>query len=131
MAGCAAYSADERHFDVTDLHRIAFRSNWKCGEDFPYMGMFLPPLNDESQTWQRQAHRRAADSGKIAAQLVQEFERLFTLERQSGFYVLNYFNVTEFGRNSDWPPPPRKATNEDDLWKDPNDYLYAKLPAPC
>ena len=45
MAGCAAYSADERHFDVADLYRMAFRINWKCSEDFPYMGMFLPPLS--------------------------------------------------------------------------------------
>ena len=48
--------------------------------------------------------------------------------RESGLYVLSYFNVTEFGRNLRWPAPPRKATRDADLWKDPNDYLYAKLP---
>ncbi len=45
----------------------------------------------------------------------------------SGFYVLNYFNVTEYGRNMRWPAPPKTVANEADLWKNPNDYFYAKL----
>ena len=48
MAGCGAYSADEQHFDTTRLHRMAFRSNWKCSEDYPYQGMFLPRCDDHS-----------------------------------------------------------------------------------
>ncbi len=127
MAGTAAYSADERHFDVTDLHRMAFRANWKCSEDFPYMGMFLPPLSDENETWHRHVLEPAIP-GKSAFNSFKSLNDYSRWMRQSGFYVLSYFNVTEFGRNLRWPAPPRKATNESELWKDPNDYLYAKLP---
>jgi len=127
MAGCAAYSADERHFDVTDLHRMAFRINWKCSEDFPYMGMFLPPLSDENETWHRHVLEPAIP-GKSAFNSFKSLNDYSRWMRQSGFYVLSYFNVTEYGRNMRWPAPPRKATRESDLWKDPNDYFYAKLP---
>jgi hypothetical protein len=50
MAGCGAYSADERQFDTTSLHRMAFRINWKCSEDYAYMGMFLPPMRQDTAT---------------------------------------------------------------------------------
>ena len=48
--------------------------------------------------------------------------------REMGFYVLNYFNLAEFGMHIVYPPPPPKREPSDpDLWKDPNDFLYAKL----
>jgi hypothetical protein len=127
MAGCAAYSADERHFDVTDLYRMAFRINWKCSEDFPYMGMFLPPLSDENETWHRHVLEPAIP-GKSAFNSFKSLNDYSRWMRERGLHVLSYFNVTEFGRDLRWPAPPRKATRESDLWKDPNDYLYAKLP---
>jgi hypothetical protein len=126
MAGCGAYSADERRFDTTSLRRMAFRVNWKCSEDFAYMGMFLPPMPDDKAAW-----RRGTDEPPIAGK--SEFNSYRSLNdysrwmRGQGFHVLNYFNVTEFGRNLRWPAPPRKAAAEADLWKDPNDFLYAKL----
>jgi hypothetical protein len=48
--------------------------------------------------------------------------------RDDGFYVLNYFNVTEFGADIHYPRPKTVAKSEGDLWKDPNDWLYGKLP---
>ncbi len=125
MAGCGAYSADERHVDLTNLRRMSFRINWKCSEDFAYMGMFLPPMPDDVSTW-----RRGTDEPPIPGK--SDFNSYKSLNdysrwmREQGFCVLNYFNVTEFGRNMQWPAPPRKATREADLWKDPNDFLYAK-----
>ncbi len=44
-----------------------------------------------------------------------------------GFTVLSYFNATEFGAGMEFPPPPRTAQTEADLWRDPNDFLYARL----
>ena len=43
MAGGGAYSGDEDPVDVAKLKAMAFRINWKLSDDFPYMGMFLPP----------------------------------------------------------------------------------------
>ena len=127
MAGCGAYSADQRHIDAAKLRRMAFRINWLCSEDFPYMGMFLPPLADQNATW-----RRATDEPPIPGK--SEFNSFKSLNdysrfmRENGFYALNYFNVTEFGRNMRWPPrrawPPRRKTSG----KTPTIILYAKCP---
>ena len=37
--------------------------------------------------------------------------------KANGFYVLNYFNVTEFGRNMGGAPS--KKPGDPELWKDP------------
>ncbi len=33
--------------DVETLNKMAFVFNWKASFDFPYMGMFLPPVKYE------------------------------------------------------------------------------------
>jgi hypothetical protein len=126
MAGCGAYSADERQFDTATLRRMAFRINWKCSEDFAYMGMFLPPMPDDSAAWQRGSDEPPIP-GKSAFNSYKSLNDYSRWMRGQGFYVLNYFNVTEFGRNMRWPAPPRSVAREADMWKDPNDFLYAKL----
>ena len=45
-----------------------------------------------------------------------------------GFHVLNYFNVTEFGAYTHFPPPTRKARDDRDLWRDSDDFLYNAIP---
>ena len=122
LAGCAAYSADERHFDTTRLHRMAFRTNWKCSEDFPYQGMFLP-FNDDHTQWTRWL-REPPVEGKgplVSCGMMNAYGRWM---HSQGFFVLNYFNVAEFGNYPAWPPPPRKAASDEDLWKDSNDFIY-------
>ena len=124
MAGCGAYSADERQFNTVDLRRMSFRVNWKCSEDFPYMGMFLPPLTDDRATWVRGTDEPPI-AGKSALNSFHSLNEYSRWMREQHFYVLSYFNVTEFGRNMRWPAPPRTAATAADLWKDPNDFLYA------
>ena len=122
MAGCAAYSGSEEHFDVEKLRKMAFRINWKCSEDFPYMGMFLPPMTDSLARWNRAPDENAP--GKPAWTSYKTLNDYSRWMKKKGFYVLNYFNVTEYGRNMEFPPPPRQAKHDDDLWKDPHDYLF-------
>ena len=122
MAGCAAYSGSEEHFDVEKLRKMAFRINWKCSEDFPYMGLFLPPMTDAQACWDRAPDE--STPGKPAWTSYQTLNDYSRWMRANGFHVLNYFNVTEYGRNMQFPPPPRQAKNEADLWKDPHDYLF-------
>jgi hypothetical protein len=38
--------------------------------------------------------------------------------------VLNYFNITEAGFRITEPAPPRKAVKDEDLWRDPNDWVH-------
>jgi len=132
LGGAAAYSTFEGPLDVEKFRAMAFRTNWKASFDFPYMGMFLPPVDSESWT------RFAGDSdGKVdpahparrghtsIAAMADYSARM----RKAGFYVLNYFNVAEFGAHIVFPQPPSAAKRDADLWKDANDWLYQRLSA--
>jgi len=132
LGGTSAYSTFEGPVDAPKFRDIAFRTNWKASFDFPYMGMFLPPVISESWT------RFAGDSdGKVdpANQASRGHTSIAAMAdysarmRNVGFYVLNYFNVTEFGAHIAFPQPPRAASRDADLWKDPNDWLYQRLSA--
>lgn len=117
LAGTAAYSAHEGPLDVEKLKKMAFRTNWKASWDFPYPGMFLPPVPTGTY-WTRFA------GGATSIPWIREYIRSM---RASDFYVLNYFNVTEFGAWIKVPRPAMPTYTGADLWKDPNDYLYEKL----
>jgi hypothetical protein len=118
FAGCGAYSS---HADISTPNRfmrMAFRANWKASFDFPYMGMFLPPTASDTEQWIDFKNQK----NSIAA-MREHSHRM----RAMGFHVLNYFNVTECGANYRWPPPPRKAAADADLWRDSNDFLFYRV----
>ncbi len=117
LAGTGAYSAHETAFDAAKMKRMAFRTNWKASFDFPYMGMFLPPVG-EAEPWRR------FGGGETTVAAMRGYSRSM---RQQGFHVLSYFNVTEFGARVKYPAPVRQALRDQDLWRDCNDYLYGRL----
>ena len=117
IAGCGAYSSHATDFDAERLMRMAFRINWKASFDFPYMGMFIPPVANDETEW--------TDFKKKTNSIRRMREDIHTLAAQ-GFHTLNYFNVTEFGAYIHYPPP-RKAIEDADLWKNPEDFLYYVL----
>ncbi len=115
MGGCGSYSTQANITDVERLMRMAYRVNWKASFDFPFMGMFIPPVDSDTQFWTDFKNEQTSIAGmRDAARNM----------RQRGFYLLNYFNVTELGTKYSWPPPPRKAVHDKDLWKDANDFLF-------
>ena len=119
MAGTGAYSCQDVDFDVGKMKKMAFRVNWRASFDFPYMGMFLPPV-DGAEVWTRFGGQKTS---------VPAMSDYAAKMRQMGFYVLSYFNVDEFGAHVTWPLPPRKAVRDEDLWKDCHDFLGVKLAA--
>lgn len=127
LGGTAAYSSYEGPLDAAKFKRMAFTVNWKASFDFPYQGMFIPPVADQEE-WPRgyqKSESPAIDLGPTTSipQLAGYSHRM----REMGFDVFNYFNAAEFGKNIIYPPPPRKAQLDSDLWKDPNDYLNVYL----
>jgi hypothetical protein len=46
--------------------------------------------------------------------------------KTNGFYVLSYFNVTEFGKNM--AGEPERKPGDPELWKDPRAYLQTEFP---
>lgn len=117
LSGTAAYSSKDVLLNLEELRKMNFKTNWKASFDFPYMGMFIPPVS-KYYKWRN----FAGDSISI-----QGMEDYAAKMRSFGFYVLNYFNVTEFGADVQYPLPKPVATKEEDLWKNGDDYLYTKL----
>jgi hypothetical protein len=118
IAGTGAYSSLEKPFDVQKMKKMAFGVNWKASFDFPYMGMFIPPVASDTTRWTRYG------GGLTSVSAMRTYAA--SMKRQ-GFHVLSYFNVTEFGAEVTDPAPPRKATKDEDLWKNADDFLYGRL----
>ena len=128
LGGTAAYSSYEGPLDVARMKRMDFTVNWKACFDYPYQGLFIPPVPDD-QEWYRGIP--ISDSPHIDLGTTTSIPRMADYSRRMramGFDVLNYFDAAEFGTQIVFPaPPPKRKLDDPDLWKDPNDYLYAKL----
>ncbi|MDP4249230.1 MAG: hypothetical protein Q8918_03865 [Bacteroidota bacterium] len=118
LAGTGAYAGPFAVSDDARLREMDFKTNWQSSFDFPYMGMFLPPIG-KGERW-----KRFGDSTISADQMDDYAAKM----KKAGFHVLNYFNVTEFGTKVQYPAPVAAMTPEADWWKDCNSFLYRKLP---
>jgi hypothetical protein len=127
IAGCAAYSGDERPIDAEKFKKMSFRINWKLSDDFPYMGMFTPPVKDADQQWTRSCDEVAAP-GKPATTSCRQLNDFARWMRQHGFHVLSYFNVTEFGKNMKDRDVSNLRADDPELWKDPVAFLKLRMP---
>ncbi|CAN5369763.1 hypothetical protein BH11BAC5_BH11BAC5_14530 [soil metagenome] len=118
LGGTAAYSNFFDDFDAAKMKRMAFTVNWQASFDFPYMGMFLPPVKRDVR-WTR------LGGGTISIQQMDDYAKRM---KQKGFYVLSYFNVTEFGSWFKYTQP-LPGTDSNASWKDCSHFLYKKFPA--
>ncbi len=127
MAGCGAYSIDERPIDVAKFKKMAFRINWKLSDDFPYMGMFIPPVKSVDERWKRSCDEQSPP-GKPETTSCRQMNDYAKWMRQHGFHVLSYFNVTEFGKNLVDRDVSKLKADAPDLWKDPVAFLKLQMP---
>jgi hypothetical protein len=126
LAGCGAYSTGELPIDTDKFRKMAFGFNWKLSDDFPYMGMFIPPVQSADATWIRSCDERSADyKGRESS--CRQMNNYAHYMRTNGFAVLSYFNVTEFGKNM-YGRQPLAQADDPALWQDPVAYLKFKLP---
>ncbi|MFN8572100.1 MAG: NPCBM/NEW2 domain-containing protein [Gemmatimonadaceae bacterium] len=131
IGGGAAYSGWEGDLPTEKLTAMGFTFNWKASLDFPYMGLFLPPVADDVQ-WNRFAgggdgRHTDADEGRYGQTTIRHMNDYSVDMKRRGFHVLNYFNVTEFGTNIVYPPPPPATTNPAERWRNSNDLLHGQL----
>jgi hypothetical protein len=131
LAGTSAYSSGDVRFDAARMKAMAFRTNWMASFDFPYMGLFLPPVG-ETENWERypgdsRGEYKPAERGRNGITSVARMASYAARMRAQGFHALNYFNVTEFGDHIAWPLPAAKPGNTD--WKDPSQFLADHFPA--
>lgn len=123
IAGNAAYAEYEgSELDAYKLFSMSFRVNWKASFDFYTMGMFLPPVGDNVEYVCQRMDDGTPEFPTSIAHLREYSEQM----RRSGFHVLNYFNVGQFGfgLNTDGPPP--RKSSDADLW-DPNEFAWYAL----
>jgi hypothetical protein len=113
MYGTGAYSNHDIAFDVEKMKDMAFSVNWKASFDFPYMGMFLPPIKS-NETWTSFAGKKTS---------IDKMQAYSKKMKDLGFFVLNYFNVTEFGTKVKYPAP-HFSTRAGEEWKNCNDFMY-------
>ncbi|HUW61925.1 MAG TPA: hypothetical protein VMZ06_13070, partial [Candidatus Bathyarchaeia archaeon] len=124
IAGCGAYSSFEDKLDPK-FRKMAFTVNWRSSFDFPYMGMFIPPLENIDERWPRFMQPEGAPDN-VARTSIKQMRDYAQRMRDDGYHVLSYFNVTEFG--TDIKEPPQTLTPDDpDLWRRANDYLHSKI----
>jgi hypothetical protein len=119
IAGAASYSNAVSAIceNAEKLHRMNYRVNWQASFDFPFFGMFIPPVADDVK-WKSTGGREYS---------IRQYQQEARQMKDKGFHTLNYFNVTEVGTHTKYPPPKRTTQNDDDLWKSNNDFLYEKL----
>ncbi|MCF7673910.1 MAG: NPCBM/NEW2 domain-containing protein [Akkermansiaceae bacterium] len=130
IAGCGAYTRCEAPIDVAKFKKMALGFNWKLSDDFPYMGMFIPPVKDIDEKWNRSCGEPAPKGQEGPETSCRQMNTYAKYMKDNGFSVLSYFNVTEYGNNVN-PQiaalPPGKA-DDPQLWQDGSAYLKAKLP---
>jgi hypothetical protein len=119
IAGTASYSNSVEKIcaNAEKYHKMAYLINWQASFDFPWFGMFIPPVADDVE-WKTFGGRQYT---------VKQFEEEAAMMKKSGFLTLNYFNVAEAGTFLKYPAAPRTTKNENDLWRNGNDYIYEKL----
>jgi len=122
LDGTGAYSESDFYdvkIDVEKMRKMSFKVNWQASFDFPYMGMFIPPVTDKNQNWKRFNHGSTSINNMVRS--VKNY-------KENGFSVLSYFNVTEFGANIKFPPQlPDKLLPEQERWTDANQMLYTEF----
>jgi len=118
LGGTGAYSNHFADFDVDKMKKMCFTVNWQASFDFPYMGLFLPPVST-NEPWIR------FNGDQITVKAMNDYAAQM---KAKGFYVLNYFNVTEFGAKIKYPAPLLNDKTKEKLWKESNAFLYTVLP---
>ncbi|MCX6873493.1 MAG: hypothetical protein NTW21_06755 [Verrucomicrobia bacterium] len=126
LAGCGAYSHYQGEVDVARYKKMGFRVNWLSSFDWPYFGMYLPPV----PRWKSAGHN---SDGRSEPALVREVscESMTDYCRRmkaSGFFALSYFNCAEFGSDIRDPQTVRKDLSKEDWWRDATTYLYQRMP---
>ncbi|GHT38613.1 hypothetical protein AGMMS49965_02530 [Bacteroidia bacterium] len=124
IAGTASYSnaMDKICDNAEKYHKMSYRINWQASYDFPWFGMYIPPVADDVE-WTTFGH----SSGGTRQYTIKKYEEEAAMMKKHGFYTLNYFNVAEMGTYIKIPAPPRTTKNDNDLWKNGNDFVYEKL----
>ncbi|MHB8866725.1 MAG: hypothetical protein ACYC6N_30560 [Pirellulaceae bacterium] len=129
LAGTCSYSHYSGKLDAERLKKMAYRVNWDAAFDWPYYGLYLPPMPDCDTCWETSGHNSLGDRDPERVKLM-SYRKMNDRARawkENGFYSLAYFNCTEFGSQIKGPEAAKADLPEAELWRDANTLLYRKL----
>lgn len=129
IAGCAAYSHYTGPLDAGKFQKMAFRVNWRASFDWPYMGMFIPPVKSDTEQWEMYNGDSGGNlvPGKFGLTSIRQMNDYSKRMKAMGFYVLDYFNFGEFGKWMKGPAGVSKNIDPAKAWKNPDDFLYTRI----
>ena len=98
MGGTSAYSGWNGSVDVERLRKMSFSVLWEAAFDWPYMGMYFPPV-DGSETWWTAGYDSGGDhipdlTHRVSYNALNDRARAL---RNNGFHYLSYFNFDAWG----------------------------------
>ena len=126
MSGCASYSGWYRDVDYARLKKMGFAYRWEASFDWPYYGMFLPPVGG-TETWMSSGYgEQSTDGQSHKASFVLMNDRARQMHA-NGTWHLGYFNVSEFGTQLKSIDVPRPNLSEKDSWKDQVVFLRERI----
>jgi hypothetical protein len=133
IGGCGSYSRSLKKLDETEVSRrkkMAYRFNWAASFDFPYFGMYLPPMPNADATWESSGYDTQGNfhPNLVEARSYRIMNDFCRDMKENGFYQLSYFNVTEFGSRVGKPDEIKKDLPKDEIWKDATTEIYTQFP---
>jgi hypothetical protein len=128
MSGGGAYSGNEQTVDVEKLRRMGLSVLWKLSDDYAYMGMFLPPLTDPDAQWTRTSDSPEPAGYKPAQTSFKRLNAFAAYLKTNGFFLLDYFNTTEFGKAMSNTTVSLADSQDPNLWQNPSKFLQCHMP---
>jgi len=133
LAGTSSYSHHRGMLDdkqADRLRKMAYRFNWAATFDWPYFGMYLPPVPNADATWETSGHDATGkrDLGRVLRMSCRMMNDECRHLKERGFYQLSYFNLTEFGSHIGRPDTVKANLPDAECWQDATTMLYRKFP---
>ena len=132
MAGTASYSrrmtalASE---EAERLKKMAYRTDWEASFNWPYFGMFLPAMPSADAEWRTYGYNSAGghDPALVRPISYRRLNEKGRARRESGFFTLAYFNVTEFGVGINEQAQVNTSLPDAECWRDANAFLRRRI----
>jgi hypothetical protein len=133
MAGTGSYSRKMDKLTPAEIEKfkqMAYRTDWDASFNWPYFGMFMPPMPSAEATWQTYGYDTAGNHDPKLV-MPMSYRRLNDKARDrkaAGFFTLAYFNVTEFGVGiRDSASAVNTNLSDAESWRDANTFLHRKI----
>lgn len=94
------------------------------GRFFPYMGMFLPPVETETTQWLNDAEGTQPRANVTLA----EIAAYYAMMQSAGVTQLSYFNINEFGTNVKYVRPSSADASGNVSWSNSSQVILDAFP---